>query len=69
VLRLIPSGKKNLKMKLSKKNSVLDQVKASRKQSRSEEIQAHGKAIHYHKVMASKKKYNRRRKADDEDVF
>lgn len=48
-------------------NSVLEQVKASRKQSREEEITAHGKAISYRKVMATKKQYNRKKnKADDE---
>ncbi|NDP19936.1 MAG: hypothetical protein GZ091_02470 [Paludibacter sp.] len=48
-------------------NSVLEQVKASRKQSREEEITAHGKAINYRKVMASKMQFNRKKnKADDE---
>ncbi len=63
------------KKKLSKKSplgkfrglQVLEQVKASRKQSREEEIAAHGKAINYRKVMASKKQFNRKKnKADDE---
>jgi hypothetical protein len=54
-------------MKQKKKNSVLEQVKAARKQSRDEEIQTHGKSINYRKVMASKKQYNRKKnKADDE---
>jgi hypothetical protein len=54
-------------MKGKKKNSVMEQVKASRKQSREEEIQRHGKSINYRKVMASKKQYNRKKnKADDE---
>ena len=54
-------------MKQKKKNSVLEQVKASRKQSREEEITIHGKSINYRKVMASKKQYNRKKnKADDE---
>ncbi len=45
----------------------MEQVKASRKQSRDEEIQRHGKSINYRKVMMSKKKYNRKKsKADDE---
>ena len=53
--------------KKQNQKSILEQVKASRKQSRTEEIQAHGKAINYQKVMASKKLYNRKRnKADDE---
>lgn len=50
-----------------KKNTVIEQVKAARKQSRNEEIQTHGKSINYRKVMASKKQYNRKKnKADDE---
>lgn len=54
-------------MQAKKKNSVLEQVKAARKQSREEEIQTHGKAINYRRVMASNKKYNRKKnKADDE---
>ncbi len=45
----------------------MEQVKASRKQSREEEITAHGKAINYRKVMATKKQFNRKKnKADDE---
>ena len=35
--------------------AVMEQVKSARKQSRDEEIQTHGKAINYQKVMASKK--------------
>lgn len=47
--------------------TVMEQVKAARKQSREEEIQTHGKSINYRKVMASKKQYNRKKnKADDE---
>jgi hypothetical protein len=54
-------------MKAKKKNSVLEQVKATRKQSREEEIHTHGKSINYRKVMESKKQYNRKKnKADDE---
>jgi hypothetical protein len=54
-------------MKTKNNKKVLEQVKASRKQSREEEITAHGKAINYRKVMASKKQFNRKKdKADDE---
>lgn len=54
-------------MKQKKKHSVMEQVKAARKQSRDEEIQRHGKSINYRKVMESKKQYNRKKnKADDE---
>ena len=45
----------------------MEQVKASRKKSRKEEITAHGKAINYRMVKASNKLYNRKKnKADDE---
>ena len=54
-------------MKAKKKSSVMEQVKAARKQSREEEIQSHGKSINYRKVMESKRQYNRKKnKADDE---
>lgn len=54
-------------MKKKKKGSVMEQVKAARKQSREEEIKVHGKSINYRKVMESKKQYNRKKnKADDE---
>ena len=53
--------------KKMKTSSVLEQVKAARKQSREEEIKAHGKSINYQKVMTSKNVYNRKKnKADDE---
>ncbi len=45
----------------------MEQVRAARKQSREEEIKAHGKSINYRKVTASKLLYNRKKnKADDE---
>jgi len=47
---------------MKKKSSVMEQVKAARKQSREEEIQAHGKSINYRKVIASKLQYNRKKK-------
>ena len=54
-------------MKPKKKNSIMEQVKAARKQSRKEEIKTYGKSINYRKVMESKKQYNRKKnKADDE---
>ena len=54
-------------MKREKKNIVLEQVKAARKQRREEEIKTHGKAINYRKIMESKIVYNRKKnKADDE---
>ena len=52
---------------MKKKTSFMEQVKAARKQSREDEIQAHGKSINYRKVIASKMQYNRKKnKADDE---
>ena len=54
-------------MKAKKKNKVLEQVKASRKQSRDEEIKAHGKAINYRKMVESKMVYNRKKNKADAD--
>ena len=60
------NNKETVKMK-KKKSSIVEQVKAARKQSREEEIQRHGKPIQYRKVVASKKLFNRKKsKADDE---
>ena len=56
-----------IKMKPKKKNKVLEQVKASRKQSREEELKTHGKAINYRKIMESKKVYNRKKNKADAD--
>ncbi len=54
-------------MKRKKKNKVLEQVKAARKQSREDEINTHGKVIQYHNILETKKTYNRKKsKADDE---
>ena len=56
-------------MKAKKQKKIIEQVKASRKQRRKEEIQNHGKAINYGKIMASKKQYNRKKnKADDKGL-
>ncbi|MDO9152470.1 MAG: hypothetical protein Q7U47_01970 [Paludibacter sp.] len=54
-------------MKQKKKNKVLEQVKASRKQSRNDEIKSHGKAINYRKIMESKKVFNRKKNKADAD--
>lgn len=62
--KLIPTDKNN---KLKK--SILEQIKAARKQSREEEIKMHGKTINYAKVIKSKKVYKRKKdKADDEHL-
>lgn len=69
--------KKNKKLpKLNFKNkkydhekSILEQVKAARKQSRDEEIKSHGKTLNYAKIIESKKVYKRKKnKADDEHL-
>lgn len=52
-------------MKTKKKNNVLEQVKAARKQSREEEIQSHGKAVNYKKITESKKVFNRKKNKAD----
>lgn len=52
-------------MKTKKKNKVLEQVKAMRKQSREEEIKSHGKPINYKKIIASKKLYKRKNNKAD----
>ena len=52
-------------MKTKKKNKVLEQVKAMRKQSREDEIKSHGKPINYKKIIASKKLYKRKNKKAD----
>lgn len=52
-------GKKKKKSKQQK--IVIQAVKASRKQSREEEIKTYGKAINYNKIVISKKIYNRKK--------
>jgi hypothetical protein len=54
-------------MKTKKQKKVLEQVKASRKQSRENEIKAHGKAINYRKIIETKKVYNRKKNKADAD--
>ena len=54
-------------MKTKKQKKVLEQVKSSRKQSREEELSAHGKAINYRKIVESKKVYNRKKNKADAD--
>ncbi len=48
-------------MKLKRKKAIIAQVKASRKQSREEEIKTHGKSINYNKIIESKKIYSRKK--------
>lgn len=54
-------------MKTKKKNNVLEQVKAARKQSREEEIKSHGKPVNYKKIIESKKVFNRKKNKADAD--
>ena len=63
---LLLYGEKNAnQMKNSKQKNVMDIVKASRKRSREEEIEAYGKPINYQKIVPSKKVYNRKKNKAD----
>jgi hypothetical protein len=54
-----------MKKKKNPKKIVMQAVKASRKQSREEEIKTYGKLLNFSKVAVSKKIYNRKKtKAD-----
>ena len=55
--------KKNTTKKSAK--FVIQAVKASRKQSRDEEIKTYGKPLNYNKIVASKKVYNRKNNKAD----
>ena len=48
-----------MKPKKKKVNPIKDALKAARKESREEEIKAHGKLILHTKVVQPKNKYNR----------
>ena len=48
-----------MKQKKKKVNLIKDALKAARKESREEEIKAHGKLILHTKVVQPKNKYNR----------
>lgn len=50
-----------MKQKKKKVNLIKDALKAARKESREEEIKAHGKLILHTKVVQPKNKYNRRK--------
>ena len=50
-----------MKPKKKKVNPIKDVLKAARKESREEEIKAHGKLILHTKVVQPKNKYNRRK--------
>jgi hypothetical protein len=50
-----------MKKKKNPKKIVMQAVKASRKQSREEEIKTYGKLLNFSKVAVSKKIYNRKK--------
>lgn len=50
---------------MKRKNKIIEQVKASRKKSREEEIKQHGKKINYQKIIESKKIYKRKKYKQD----
>ena len=55
-------------MKKNPKTIVMQAVKASRKQSREDEIKTYGKLLNFNKVAASKKIYNRKKtKAENQN--
>lgn len=53
-----------MKQRNKKNKEIQDILKSTRKQSRDEEIKAHGKPILFKKVEESKKKYKRIKKVD-----
>lgn len=56
-------------MKKKKQQLLTDYVKAARKGSREAEIELYGHPLNHHKVVKSKKAYNRKKnKADDKDL-
>ena len=50
-----------MKPKKKKINPIKDVLKATRKESREDEIKAHGKPVLYTKVVQPKNRYNRRK--------
>lgn len=56
-----------MKPKKKKINPIRDILKAARKESRDDEINAHGKPIHKTKVETSPKVYKRNKKVDIEE--
>lgn len=53
-----------MKRKKNKNNQIKDIIKSARKQSREDEIKAHGKPISYQKVAETKKAYKRLKKVN-----
>ncbi len=52
-------------MKKKKNKEILDIIKATRKQSREEEIKLHGKPVKQSNIVQSKKVYNRKKLKSD----
>ena len=50
-----------MKPKKKKINTIKDVLKAARKESREDEIKAHGKPVLHTKVVQPKNRYNRRK--------
>jgi hypothetical protein len=56
-----------MKRKKNKNDQIKDIIKSARKQSREDEIKAHGKPILHQKVETSKKTYKRLKKVNDDE--
>ena len=54
-----------MKPKKKKINTIKDVLKAARKESREDEIKAHGKPVLHTKVVQPKNKYNRGKKQEN----
>ena len=58
-----------MKKKTNKQNILAEYVKAARRGSREAEIELYGHPLNHHKVIKSKKVYDRKKnKADDKDL-
>ena len=58
-----------MKNKKKKQQLITDYVKAARRGSREAEIELYGRQLNHHKVVKSKKVYDRKKsKADDKDL-
>jgi 16S rRNA U1498 N3-methylase RsmE len=56
-----------MKRKKKKNDQIKDIIKSARKQSREDEIKAHGKPISLQKVAESKKTYKRYKKVNTDE--
>lgn len=62
------TARKIATLQKTKKLSVMDQVKAARRQNREEEIIAHGKTLRTNSVVVSQKQYQRNPKHKKRDI-